>query len=95
MVDAVNAKLPTKDQFDHLWWYPNKTFRLHREYRRLYPDGGLLRRQGILVTLMFLCLGVGSGFFGFGVLGVAWLGGGGMFLAWLIYFSQRSTKARG
>jgi len=85
IVDAINEKLPADDQFSYLGWYPGKVFRVHREYRRLYPDGGLLRREGILVRLMFLCLAVAAGLFGFGLLGVALFGGGGMFLAWLVY----------
>ena len=56
IVDAVNEKLPKNDQFEHLGWYLTKTLRLHREYRRFYPNGKLLRRQGVLWTIMLVCL---------------------------------------
>ena len=55
IVEAVNAKLPEREQFDPFWWGPGKTFRLRREYRRLYPEGKLLRRQSILAAAMFVC----------------------------------------
>ena len=56
MVDAVNAKLPTKEQFNWLGWYPSKMDRLHSEYRRLFPAGRLLWRQGVLAVATLLCL---------------------------------------
>ena len=56
IVDAVNEKLPETEQFNHLGWYPTKTLRLKREYRRLYPTGKLLRRQYILWALALVCL---------------------------------------
>ena len=56
MVEAVNAKLPEREQFDPFWWGPSKTSRLRREYRRLYPEGKLIRRQSVLATAMFVCL---------------------------------------
>jgi len=56
MVDAVNEKLPKDEQFEVLGWYFSKTQRLHREYRRLYPDGRLLQRVRLLSALMAVCL---------------------------------------
>jgi hypothetical protein len=56
IVEAVNAKLPEREQFDPLWWGPSKTSRLRREYRRLYPEGKLLRRQSVLAAAMFVCI---------------------------------------
>jgi hypothetical protein len=56
MVEAVNAKLPEREQFDPFWWGPSKTSRLRREYRRLYPEGKLLRRQNVLGAAMFACI---------------------------------------
>ena len=56
IVDAVNEKLPTNEQFQHLGWHPTKTVRLRREYRRFYPTGKLLRRQRILSSIMLVCL---------------------------------------
>ena len=56
IVEAVNAKLPEREQFDPFWWGPSKTSRLRREYRRLYPEGKLLRRQSVLAGAMFACI---------------------------------------
>ena len=56
IIDAVNAKLLPHEQFNPFGWYPQKTFRLHREYRRLYPQGGLLRREGFLAAAMLFCI---------------------------------------
>jgi hypothetical protein len=56
IVEAVNAQLPAREQFDPFWWGPSKTSRLRREYRRLYPEGKLLRRQNVLGGAMFICI---------------------------------------
>jgi len=68
MVDEVNDKLPEERKFSHLWWYWSKYERLFAEYRRLYPDVGLLRRFRVLTALLFVCFLVsawGLGFFPF------------------------------
>src|SRR5438552_14099446 len=70
IVDAVNARLPTDDQFDPFWWYRPKTLRLHSAYRRLYPDGSLLRGQAILAALALFCLVLAATLLGFGFLGI-------------------------
>jgi hypothetical protein len=88
IVDAVNAKLSASDQFNQFGWYPSKTLRLHREYRRLYPSGGLLRRQGILSALMLFCTVVALAVLGFGVFLIAWIGGGSALLIWFMYFRR-------
>jgi hypothetical protein len=56
MVDKVNERLPEEQQFALLGRYWSKRQRLHREYKRLYPDGGLLRRLRTLVVLACSCL---------------------------------------
>ena len=56
IIEAVNAQLPAREQFDFLWWGPSKRLRLRREYRRLYPEGKLLRRQSLLGAAMFVCI---------------------------------------
>jgi len=53
MVERVNEKLPEEKQFETLGWYPSKTYRLHREYRKIYPEGRLLLRVRVLIALMF------------------------------------------
>jgi hypothetical protein len=65
-VDKVNDKLPKDQQFDHCWWYPSKYQRLHREYRRLYPEGRVLFQFRIATALMFVCLLICG--WGFGIL---------------------------
>ena len=52
MMDAVNAKLSKSEQFGAVWWYAPKTLRLHRDYRRLYPEGRLLSNVWWLFALM-------------------------------------------
>jgi|SRR6185436_3812313 len=91
IVDAVNARLPTTEQFDPFWWGPWKTSRLHREYRRLYPNGNLLSRQGVLAAVMLFCIVLVGVLIGLGFLAVAWLGGGGALLLWFTYFRKPST----
>lgn len=56
MVDKVNGKLPKAEQFALLGWYWSKRQRLHREYKRLYPDGRLLLKVRVLTALTFACL---------------------------------------
>src|SRR5215471_1404816 len=77
LVDAVNAKLATNDQFAALRWYATKTFKLHCEYRSLYPDGKLLARQGVLVAFALFCLLLAATLIGFGLFAIAWLGAAG------------------
>ena len=91
IVDAVNARLPLREQFDPFWWGPSKSLKLQWEYRRLYPDGRLLRRQGVLVAAMFVCILLAALFLGFGFLVIAWLGPG-FVLLWFVYF--RNTLRR-
>jgi hypothetical protein len=55
IVDRVNDKLPKGEQFDALGWYASKYQRLHRDYRRLYPDGGLVLKARLLMALMIAC----------------------------------------
>lgn len=59
MVEAVNRRLPASEQFEDTWWWPAKTMRLYSAYRRLYPDGPLLRRQWMIygfVGLLWLSM---------------------------------------
>jgi hypothetical protein len=66
MVDRVNDKMPEESQFSHLWWYWSKYERLYAEYKRLYPDGGLLRIIQVLQVLgfaSFVVLAWGLGLF--------------------------------
>lgn len=91
IVDAVNAKLPTDEQFDVFWWYPSKTSRLHRAYRRLYPDGSLLRRQGIQAAVAFFCLVLATTLVGLGFPGTVLFGVVGLLFLWFVYLRKRTT----
>jgi hypothetical protein len=64
MVDNVNDRLPEREQFASLGWYFSKYQRLHREYKRLYPDGRLLLKIRVATTLMFACLLISAWCFG-------------------------------
>ena len=67
MVDKVNERLPKEEQFDPAWWYMEKTLRLHREYKRLFPHERLHLKLWVLAGLMFACSiasAWGFGFFG-------------------------------
>ena len=88
IVSAVNAKLPAGDQFDTIGWWLPKMLRLHRQYRRLYPDGGLLLRQGALASAMLFCIVLAAGLIGFGFLSIGFLGGIGALLFWFVYFKH-------
>jgi hypothetical protein len=65
MVEKVNEKLPKEEQIGALGWYFSKTLRLHREYRRLYPDGHLVSMVRLLIALMIVCLLICGWGFGF------------------------------
>ena len=91
IVEAVNTKLPTDERFAELGWYLSKTLRLHTAYRRLYPDGRLLRRQAVLAVFALVCLIVAATLLGFGFLGIAWLGGLGLLSLWFVYIREPRT----
>lgn len=67
IVDKVNEKIPQGEQFDWIGWYLSKTQRLHREYKRLYPECPLLSQlyiaAALALTSILICLRA-LGFFG-------------------------------
>jgi hypothetical protein len=65
IIDKVNEKLSKEEQFGWLGWSIGKYRRLHREYRRLYPDGRLLFKVNVLTVLAFASLIVSAWSFGF------------------------------
>jgi hypothetical protein len=65
IMDRVNERLPKEERFKTLWWYASKYHRLHREYKRLYPDGGLVLKYRVLTALMFALLLICAWGFGF------------------------------
>ena len=74
VLEAVNAKLSTTDQFDQLGWGPMKTLKLSNEYRRFYPGGKLLQRAGILTAVSLFFLVVAGALFGLPLLGITFAG---------------------
>ena len=56
MVEKVNERLPKEEQFAELGWHSSKIPRLHREYRKFYPDGRHLLKVRVLRALMIACL---------------------------------------
>ena len=88
IIEAVNSRVPSPKQFEQLGWGASKSFRLCREYRRLYPEGMLLRRAEILAYVSLFSLVVSAMLLGFGVLLTAWIGGGALVL-WFSFFNNR------
>jgi hypothetical protein len=56
MVREVDGKLPAMKQFHPVGWYWEKTRRLHREYRRLFPEGRLHWKERALGVSMLVCI---------------------------------------
>ena len=89
VLEAVNAKLSTTDQFDQLGWGPGKTLKLSNEYRRFYPAGRLLRRTGILAAVSLFFLVVAGALFALPLLGLTLVGAVGALSLWSVYFRKR------
>jgi hypothetical protein len=64
-MEKVNEKLPNDAQIGALGWYFSKTLRLHRAYRRFYPDGHLVSMVRLLMALMIVYLLICGWGFGF------------------------------
>ena len=56
MVAAVNGRLLEVEQFQPLGWYWEKTQRLNRDYRRLFPEGRLHLKIRVLGASMLVCI---------------------------------------
>lgn len=59
MIALVNLKLPEARRFPSNFgsgatWGHATTRLVHREYRKLYPDGQLIRSYWLLVAVMFI-----------------------------------------
>src|SRR5215813_13895568 len=89
IVEAVNAKLSTTDQFGQLGWGPVKSIKLINEYYRLYPAGKLLRREGILAAVSLFSLVLAGTLFGLPLVGITLTGGVGALSLWFLYFRKR------
>lgn len=89
IVEAVNAKLSSTDQFGRLGWGPVNSLKLSNEYRRFYPAGKLLRREGILAAVSLFSLVVAGVLFGLPLLGITLVGGVGALSLWFLYFRKQ------
>ena len=66
MVEQVNSRLPKKSQLSPVGWCLSKTLHMHREYKRLFPNGTLLVRVRVAIAFAFgrlLCGVWALGFF--------------------------------
>lgn len=88
IVEAVNAKLSTTDQFGQLGWGPGKSLKLINEYRRLYPAGNLLRRGGIQTAVSLFSLLVAGALFRLPLPGIILVGAVGALSLWFLYFRK-------
>jgi len=88
IVEAVNSKLKDGEQFGLLGWWIGKTLRLHSEYRRLYPSGNLLRRQGYYFLAGATCLSIITVLLNFGFPGVIFFPAVSGIIAWAMFFQK-------
>jgi len=86
VVDAVNARLPEEQNFEALGWHAPKTLALQRAYRRLYPGGHLLRRQGFLMMAALGCLIAAGVLMGFPAPALLFFASAGAVGSWLMFF---------
>jgi hypothetical protein len=56
LVGQVNAQSPQELQSAYAGGDVLKLFHLHREYRRLFPEGNLHFKIRIMLVLMFMCM---------------------------------------
>ena len=88
IVEAVNSKLKDGERFGLLGWWIGKTLRLHSEYRRLYPSGNLLRRQGYSFLAGAACLSIIMTLLGFGFPGGIFFAAASGLIAWVMFFQK-------
>jgi len=88
VIEAVNAKLPERERFEPFGWYLSKSLRLRDTYHHLYPDGRLLRRQGVFSAIGLGCLVTAAALIGFPLFAVAGLGVVGSFILRFMYFTK-------
>lgn len=89
IVEAVNAKLPTTEQFRTIGWGPVNSLKLNKEYRRFYPEGKLLKREGILLAIGLFSLVIGGALLGLPLPGLTVIGAAGALSLWFSYFRKR------
>jgi hypothetical protein len=92
LVAAVNARLPEHESFAPLGWWLDKTLRLHSEYRRLYPSGALVRKQGYFYLGAILCVALSAAlaFGSLGMLFASFLAIVGGAFTWALCFKTRA-----
>jgi hypothetical protein len=85
IVNDVYSELPVDQRFSPFGWYYSKHRRLLDEYRRLYPEGKLIKELRILGAGVLLLPVLGSAILGFGIAGALFFGIGGGLLIWFTY----------
>jgi hypothetical protein len=53
MLSEVNGRLNPDQRFSTLLWYPNKSIRLWRSHKELFPDSQLRKREVAVGIVMF------------------------------------------
>jgi hypothetical protein len=89
MVDKVNAALPSERRFEVIGWGWFKIQRLLREYRRLYPEGPLIRPLMIWNSLGFAAIVVIAAVFMRSIILVLWFASMAMLILWLRFRTSR------
>jgi hypothetical protein len=91
MVDKVNARLPKEQQLSHAGWWFGKYLRIHREYRRLFPEGNLVRKVGVYNLLVCLGLLLAAALVGFPLPLLMFFAIGGGLSTWFLYFRASAS----
>ena len=62
IVDRVNENLPIEQQYSWAGWHAGKVGRLFSDYRKFYPNGGLIRKLYLVwaTGVGFLVLAAGA-----------------------------------
>ena len=85
MVEEVNPRLTHDRQFEVVGWHHLKYRRLIQEYRRLNPQGRLIRRAVWLSSASLVILLAACWFMGFGPASLLFLGLTGSGSLWLVF----------
>ena len=85
IIDELNLTRSTKQKIPAIGWrFPSDDFYILSEYRRLHPDGHLIRRLEKLYLSQLFAGTVGSAVW-VGFFAALWLGTGGVVLWWFIF----------
>ena len=85
MVEEVNPQLAHDQQFDPVGWHRPKYRRLIQEYRRLNPQGHLIRRAVWLSGALVAVVLAAGWLMGFSLASVLFVGLAGSSSLWLVF----------